>query len=171
MSHEHNDLAYKELLAAQLDASVKQKAYTITKEPTTAPLCTARDPDDSNDIMTDEADATEDFREKISKIKNGLGDRYDPSVESLPKLAAYHPSFAKVETYCTEIFEGASTLLKGSGFQDTETLELLKRARDGQNIQYPAARRIGLIGDSGVVSRCQRPIPLQLLTIPRERVL
>lgn len=153
MSHKYNNIEYEELLAAHLDTSIKQQAWTTTKEPVTAPLPKPRGFRDSNDIMDDEADATEDFREKVSQIKTGLGDPYDPNVESLPKLAAYHSSFAEVETYCAEIFEGASAFLECSGFQDAETLELLNRARDGQNIQYPAARRIGLIGDSGVVSR------------------
>ena len=98
----------------------------------------------------DDDENREEFGDRIKVILSSFDQPYDPSLEPSPRLPAYHPSFAKVEAYCSEIVEGAVNLLKTSEYQDAETAQLAKHILEYQNIKYPHPRRIGLLGDSGV---------------------
>ena len=98
---------------------------------------------------TSQTDDCEEFRDRMQTIIDGLGKRYSAFQEDLPRLPVYHPSFKKVETLCISLVKEAQTLLTISSYQDEETARLIKLVSESQTVQYPPARRIGLIGDSG----------------------
>ena len=70
--------------------------------------------------------------------------------ESLPKLPAYHPSFAKAERLCSELMKDAAVILKNAVYTDTRILRSLEKATNSRNLEYLKPRIVGLIGDSGV---------------------
>lgn len=94
-----------------------------------------------------QADDCEEFRARVQTITDGIGKTYNSSQEDLPRLPAYNPSFNNVETLCIDLVKEAQSLLKSSPYQDEETARLIQLASESQTIQYPPARKIGLIGD------------------------
>ena len=90
------------------------------------------------------------FKDKLESICQGLEKRYSGYNEELPNLPAYHPSFANVERICEEIFAGAAKMLTNSSYQDKCTESLFAKIRKHRSIVYPPAKKIGLVGDSGV---------------------
>lgn len=95
-----------------------------------------------------QADDCEEFRERVQKIIDGVGERYSSHEENLPKLAIYDTSFLRVEERCIGLVKEAQSLLKSSLYQDEETARLIQLATESQSIRYPPARKIGLLGDS-----------------------
>ena len=75
---------------------------------------------------------------------------YNPLFEPTPKLPAYHPSFAKAERIYTEIIEEAIDLLKYTSYKDEQIETLLQQLSSRQEIKYSKARKVGMLGDSGV---------------------
>ena len=110
---------------------------------------TIRELNDSR-IAQEKADACEEFSDRTAAIIEGSDTSYNPLNEELPLLPAYHPSFKYVETMCIELMQDAENLFRSSAYEDAETARLLQLAVEGQTIKYPSARRIGLMGDSGV---------------------
>lgn len=95
-----------------------------------------------------QADNLEEFRDRLRSIIDGAGKTYSSSGEELPRLPAYDPSFKNAEKLCIGLVKEAQSLLKSSPYQDEETARLVQLASESQNIPYPPARRIGLVGDS-----------------------
>ena len=95
-----------------------------------------------------QADDCEEFQARVQTILDGIGKTYSSFEEDLPRLPAYDPSFIKVETLCIGLVKKAQSLLESAQYQDEETARLTQLASDSQTVQYPPARRIGLIGDS-----------------------
>lgn len=75
---------------------------------------------------------------------------YSSNIEALPRLAALHPSFAIVEKRYEHLLDVAAKMLERSNYRDTVTDRLLEDIMKQGKIQYPQARVIGLVGDSGV---------------------
>lgn len=94
-----------------------------------------------------QADDCEEFRARVQTIIDGHGKTYNSFQEDLPTLPAYNPSFNNVEKLCIGLVKEAQSLLKSSAYQDEETARLIQLASESQTIQYPPARKIGLIGD------------------------
>ena len=103
---------------------------------------------DGNSPVIDGIDG--EFKDKLESICQGLEKRYRGYNEKLPNLPAYHPSFAIVERICEDIFAGAAKMLTNSSYQDKCTESLLAKIRKHRSIVYPPAKKIGLVGDSGV---------------------
>lgn len=95
-----------------------------------------------------QADDCEEFRDRVRKIIDGVGKTYSSHGEDLPKLPIYDTSFRHVEERCIRLVKEAQSLLESSLYQDDETARLIQLATESQTIQYPPARRIGLLGDS-----------------------
>ena len=123
-----------------------------------APLATMIPRNDDNIEVSDEtefrntdrsqADDCKEFRGRVQRIIDGAGKTYNSHGEDLPRLPVYDPSFKKVETLCIGLVKEAQILLKNSSYQDEETARLIQLASESQTIQYPPARKIGLLGDS-----------------------
>jgi len=106
---------------------------------------------DKEEEQSDEDSVDGEFRDKVRQELDRFGKPYEPRQEPPPrKYAAYHPSFARVETLCAEIFEEAVTLLESSKYQDKYTIQLLDMINRRKNIKYDPPSRVGIIGDSGV---------------------
>ncbi|KAL8690304.1 MAG: hypothetical protein Q9218_004224 [Villophora microphyllina] len=84
--------------------------------------------------------------EKIAAFDNP----YDARTEAPPSMPAYHPSFEKVEKHCENTARAAIEMLENSNYSDIVTERVLEDAKKHRKIQYPQARIIGLVGDSGV---------------------
>lgn len=129
------------------------RAHIVGHESTGRPEC-KDDIRTQNEACTDNSDDdfdfVEEFRDRVEAIKDGADTNYNPMSESLPKLPAYHPSFVKAERYCSELMEDATLVLKNADYRDTRVLQLLEKASNGQNLEYPKPRKVGLMGDSGV---------------------
>ena len=95
-----------------------------------------------------QADDCEEFQARVQTIVNGIGKTYSSFEEDLPRLPVYDPSFKDVETLCIGLVKEAQSLLENAEYQDEETARLIQLASDSQTVQYPPARKIGLIGDS-----------------------
>lgn len=95
-----------------------------------------------------QVDDCEEFQGRVQKIVDGIGKTYSSFEEDLPRLPAYDPSFKNVETLCIDLVKKAQSLLESAQYQDEETARLIQLASDSQSVQYPPARKIGLIGDS-----------------------
>ena len=104
----------------------------------------------STDNSDDDFDPGEEFRDRVNAIKDGADKMYNPMNEALPRLPAYHPSFLKAEEYCSDLMKEAALLLKNAQYKDTRILQLLQKSLNGQKLEYPKPRIVGLIGDSGV---------------------
>ena len=103
---------------------------------------------DSND--DDDFDGGEEFRDTVNAIKNGADTEYSSMDELPPRLPAYHPSFLNAERYSSELMEGAALVLKNAEYKDARILQLLEKASNSKILEYPKAKIVGLIGDSGV---------------------
>lgn len=90
------------------------------------------------------------FDNKLEAICQGLETPYSGYNGELPNLPAYHPSFAIVEKICEELFAGAAQIFENSDYQDGYTESLHKKIKKHRTIAYPPAKKIGLMGDSGV---------------------
>ncbi|MCJ1433884.1 hypothetical protein MMC27_003249 [Xylographa pallens] len=99
---------------------------------------------DDEDEMIDKA-----LQADVRTIICGMGQPYSAAKET-PRLAAFHPSFQMVERMCSEILGGAAWILQKSEYQHAEAAKLLESMLRHQTIAYPKAKRIGLMGDSGV---------------------
>ena len=110
------------------------------------------DGEDENEFhdLYDEDGVDEESKEKLEAVRRGLRKPYIGTNEDPPDLPAYHPTFAKVERICEELFAGAAELLKTSDYQDKYTQWLMKKIQRHQAIAYPAPKKISLVGDSGV---------------------
>ena len=95
-----------------------------------------------------QADDCKEFRGRVQRIIDGVGKTYNSNGEDLPRFPVYDPSFKEVETLCIGLVKEAKILLKNSPYQDEETARLIQLASESQTIQYPPARKIGLLGDS-----------------------
>ena len=95
----------------------------------------------------------QEFEPKVREMLNGLNKPYDPSTERRPEMPAYHPAFASVEQLCEEIPKGAMEILQKSQYKDAETERMLNQISEHQNVKRAPARRVGMIGDSGVGKR------------------
>ncbi|MCJ1399570.1 hypothetical protein MMC11_002772 [Xylographa trunciseda] len=110
----------------------------------------AKHSDESESENDDSEDGDEDLEDRIKVVVSRFDNPYDVHLEALPNLAAYHPSFRKVEQMCLGLVNGAINMLKSSSYQDTQTEELIKYMSSHKEIEYPKATRIGMMGDSGV---------------------
>ena len=90
------------------------------------------------------------IEDKLEAICQGLENPYSSYNEELPKLPAYHPSFANVERICEELFAGAAQIFANSDYQDKYTKSLHAKSKTHRSIAYPPATKVGFIGDSGV---------------------
>ncbi len=120
---------------------------------TATPECTGdiRAQDEvSSDNTDDDLDGSEDFCNRVNAIKDGAETRYNPTNELLPRLPAYHPSFLKAQKLSSELMEGAALILKNAEYKDDRILQLLEKASNSRGLEYPEAKIVGLIGDSGV---------------------
>lgn len=123
-----------------------------------APLAVTVSKDDDNIGASDgkelgdtdrrQADNCEEFRGRVQTVIDGIGKTYHSFEEDLPRLPVYDPSFDNVKTLCIGLVKEAESLLKSSPYQDEETARLVQLASESQTIQYPPARKIGLMGDS-----------------------
>ncbi|KAK4692237.1 hypothetical protein P7C71_g4926, partial [Lecanoromycetidae sp. Uapishka_2] len=104
--------------------------------------------------------ADEEFKDDLEAQVQGLDKPYRLANETPPDHPAYHLSFAKVESICEDLFAKAAELLENSDYQDTYTQELQSKIKQRQAIAHDAAKRIGLLGDSGVGT-----MPLQLVDV------
>lgn len=109
-----------------------------------------REREEHYDACEELAAAYEEFQDQINDHIARFSTRYNPRNERLPLLAAYHPSFKKVEDHCTELMKDAAALLQDSDYKDRRTAQLLEQAMASQTPKYSLPRKIGLIGDSGV---------------------
>lgn len=75
---------------------------------------------------------------------------YDSSTEALPRMAAYHPSFAKVEDQYEHLLAAAAEMLESSKYHDVNTQRFLSETLKHRKVKYPPSQTLGLIGDSGV---------------------
>lgn len=115
------------LLHAQMSADpvlfVKQEPHSPLRatKPFT-PNAYKSDGEDENEDkfhdLYDEDGVDEEFKDKLEAMRRGLRKPYIGANEDPPDLPAYHPSFAKVESICEELFAGAAELLKTSDYQD-----------------------------------------------------
>ncbi|MCJ1377163.1 hypothetical protein MMC17_000255 [Xylographa soralifera] len=103
------------------------------------------------EVISDDEDEIIDkaFQAEVDTIIANMGQPYSAAKET-PELAAFHPSFQMVERMCSEILGGAAWILQKSEYQHAETAKLLERMLRHQAIAYLKAKRIGLMGDSGV---------------------
>lgn len=123
-----------------------------------APLAVMVPKNDDNIVVNDgedfgntdqrQTDDCEEFQGRVQTILDGIGKTYSPFEEDLPRLPAYTPSFNMVEKLCIGLVKEAQTLLNNARYQDEETARLIQLASESQTIQYPPARKVGLIGDS-----------------------
>ena len=90
------------------------------------------------------------FKDKLEAICQGLEKPYSGYNEELPNFPAYHPSFANVEKICDELFATAARIFEDSDYKDGYTDSLHAKIKKHRSIEYPPAKKIGLIGDSGV---------------------
>lgn len=105
---------------------------------------------DDDEILYDKDGADEEFKDKLEEERKGLRKHYDTYNERPPNLPAYHESFAKVEKACEELFAGAEAILKASDYTDEYTQTLLQDIAEKQAVQYPEAKKVGIVGDGGV---------------------
>jgi hypothetical protein len=109
------------------------------------------DQDEEGLERSDEDSVDGEFEDKVREELERFRKPYNPQQEAPPSnYAAYHPSFAKVETLCGEVFEEAITLLQSSEYQDKYTIQLLDMINRKWSIKYDPPSRVGIIGDSGV---------------------
>lgn len=109
------------------------------------------DQDEEGLEHSDEDSVDGEFKDKVREELERFRKPYNPQQEVPPRnYAAYHPSFAKVEILCAEVFEEAITLLQSSEYQDKYTIQLLDMINRKQSIKYDPPSRVGIIGDSGV---------------------
>ncbi|KAL8829118.1 MAG: hypothetical protein Q9170_006308 [Blastenia crenularia] len=104
------------------------------------------DPAESNGEET----ALQDIEGMVDKKLEEFDTPYVSSVETLPKMAAFHPSFAKVEGYHEHLLDVAARTLETSNYHDSFTDCLLENIKDRRTIKYPEAQVVGVVGDSGV---------------------
>ena len=102
------------------------------------------------ELSDDDIGAHNEFKESIDAVHHGFNNPYDPSIEETPNLPAYHPSFLNVEKLCVQLLGDAAQMLKNSEYKDAKISDLYEQAMARQTITTPKARRIGLVGDSGV---------------------
>lgn len=114
----------------------------------------SQDHGEDGEEQLDEDNIDGEFRDRITVEMEKFGRPYDPREESPPDLAAYHPSFAKVERLCAEVFQDGATLLETSEFTDKYTKQLVSIISRKRKIKYDPPSRIAIIGDSGV-GKCQ----------------
>lgn len=88
--------------------------------------------------------------EMIDKKIANFDTPYDAKTEAPPNMAAYHPSFAKVEEYYENLLKAAIETLEDSKYHDAVTQRLLEDALRRRKVQYGQDRILGLVGDSGV---------------------
>lgn len=152
---------FAELIRAQVD---EEPRLFVNQNPKPPPAYSAAKPsyqetDDNNaeaesvdpqEDVYDAEDADEEFKEKLEAQRQGLYEPYRLAHEDPPNLPAYHPSFAKVEKICEDLFTDAGKLLEASDYQDTYTQALWSKIKRHQAIAYDPPKRIGLLGDSGV---------------------
>ncbi|KAL8651588.1 MAG: hypothetical protein Q9210_003171 [Variospora velana] len=98
----------------------------------------------------DESSVREEIEELIDQKIEGFDTPYLSNVEALPKLATYHPSFAKVEKRYESLLDKAVQMLQDSKYHDAGSKQLLDESLKRRKIEYPPAQKIGLVGDSGV---------------------
>ena len=114
------------------------------------------------EVISDDKDEVIDkaLQAEVGTIIAGIGRPYSAAKET-PSLAAFHPSFQMVERICSEILGGAVWILQKSPYQHPETTKLLGSMLEHQTIAYPKAKRIGLMGDSGVGKMLYTPQRMQ----------
>ena len=105
--------------------------------------------DEAQENSGDDATGIE-FKARMDAIIEGFDQPYNPTTEHLPKHPAYHTSFKKAELICQEITSDAAALLKSSEYQDAFVRELRERFQSRQEVDYPEAKRIAIVGNSGV---------------------
>ena len=101
-------------------------------------------------VVENQPEVCDEFQEEVNTHKDRFGTKYDPREENFARLAAYHPSFVQLEKCCSEIMEEAAALLQNAEYQDARVTQLLWKCQENQKLTYPPAKKIGLIGDSGV---------------------
>lgn len=106
--------------------------------------------DDAENDIYDANGADEEFRDNLEAIRRGLNKPYRHANEDPPDVPAYSKSFAKVEKICRDLVVGAAEVLESSDYQDGYTRVLRSIIQRHQAIKYDSAKRIGLLGDSGV---------------------
>lgn len=109
------------------------------KEPTRVPYLSESETEDRNNIEV-----------LIDKKIAAFDTPYQSSTEALPKMAAYHPSFGKVEAQYEGLLAAAAELLESSKYHDSHTERFLRETLKYRKVKYPQSRVIGLVGDSGV---------------------
>ncbi|KAL9596174.1 MAG: hypothetical protein Q9179_004711 [Wetmoreana sp. 5 TL-2023] len=102
-------------------------------------------PESSNDDTTQR-----EIEEMIDEKIESFDELYNPSVEVLPSMPAYHPSFAKVEAYYEDLLDDAIQMLENTLYSDAVTKRILHNAKERRKVKYSHARNVGFVGDSGV---------------------
>ncbi|KAL8700471.1 MAG: hypothetical protein Q9201_005432 [Fulgogasparrea decipioides] len=107
-------------------------------------------PESSNDDTTQR-----EIEEMIDEKIESFDELYNPSVEVLPSMPAYHPSFAKVEAYYEDLLDDAIQMLENTLYSDAVTKRILHNAKERRKVKYSHARNVGFVGDSGVARPSQ----------------
>ena len=102
------------------------------------------------ELSDDDDGAHDEFKEDVDAVIQGFSSPYNPLSETTPNLPAYHPSFHNVERLCVELLGDVAQVLKNSEYKDAKLADFYEQAIAKQTITYPRARRVGLVGDSGV---------------------
>ena len=140
----------------QLRQGIKTERLAIPSNPSNLLLVDGASKDNKtpqhgiDDLTEDIVDILAELEEKIRVVIDSFDMPYDPSNESTPGLAAYHTSFGKVEASCANTVGDAIKVLSTSIYQDAETKRIIERLSANKLVEYPEARRLGMLGDSGV---------------------
>lgn len=106
--------------------------------------------DTSSDEVSDDQGIESEFKSPVAAILKAFDKPYDPLLEPSPKFPVYHPSFAKAEILCEELMAKGVKLLEASSYQDSSVKELQQAFERCRKVKYPEAKRVGIVGDSGV---------------------
>ena len=103
-----------------------------------------------DDETSDDEGIEEEFKSRIDAILKGFEKPYDPFEEKTPRFAAYHPSCRTAARMCEDIVAEAVKLLQLSEYQDSNVRDLYDQTVRHKKINYPSAKTVGLVGNSGV---------------------
>lgn len=140
-------------LSPDSELFVNQRSHPLedsAKSPTHDAELSGDEDEDDEEILYDNDGADEEFKSRLQEEHKNLRKLYDTYNERPPNLPAYHESFAKVEQACEELFAGAEAILEASDYTDEYTQMLLQDIAEKQAVQYPEAKKIGIVGDGGV---------------------
>ena len=105
--------------------------------------------DDAHETSDDEGIEHE-FKHLVEARLKNSGKRYNPLREPVPKFPAYHPSFNRAKELAETLIGDMMDLLKSSNYQDVSVVALLEQLAEHQKITFPDAKRIGIVGGSGI---------------------